>query len=119
MKDIGDVRSSSTVGKKGSSYQQQRIVQNAMGLTTTTTHLREFASMAEDLQPGITMNSTIYRSKSTIGWGTRPASTIGWGKASVHDWLGGRVNKESNNRLEEMTNSLSPDEDIMCRAPER
>jgi hypothetical protein len=39
------------------------------------------------------------------------------GKASVHDWLGGRVNEESNDRLEEMADSLVPDEDIMCRAP--
>jgi hypothetical protein len=41
------------------------------------------------------------------------------GKASVHDWLGGRVNEESNNQLEEMADSLVPDEYIMCRAPER
>jgi hypothetical protein len=41
------------------------------------------------------------------------------GKASVHDQLGGRVNEESNNRLEEMAGSLVPDEDIMCKAPER
>jgi hypothetical protein len=41
------------------------------------------------------------------------------GKASVHDWLGGRVNEGSNNQLEEMAYSLVPDEDIMCRAPER
>jgi hypothetical protein len=36
------------------------------------------------------------------------------GKASVHDWLGGRVNEESNNQLEEMADSLVPDEYIMC-----
>jgi hypothetical protein len=39
------------------------------------------------------------------------------GKASVHDRLGGRVNEESNDRLEEMADSLVPDEDIMCRDP--
>jgi hypothetical protein len=39
------------------------------------------------------------------------------GKAIVHGRLGGRVNEKSNNRLEEMANSLVPDEDIMCRAP--
>jgi hypothetical protein len=41
------------------------------------------------------------------------------GKASVHYRLGGQVNEESNDRLEEMADSLVPDEDIMCRAPER
>jgi hypothetical protein len=41
------------------------------------------------------------------------------GKASVHDRLGGRVNEESNDQIEEMANSLVPDEDIMCPAPER
>jgi hypothetical protein len=40
------------------------------------------------------------------------------GKASIHDRLGGQVNEESNDRLEGMANSLVPDEDIMCRAPE-
>jgi hypothetical protein len=52
-----------------------RIVQSSMGLTTTAAHLREFASMTEDLQLEITMNSTINGSQSIIGWG----------KASVHD----------------------------------
>jgi hypothetical protein len=33
--------------------------------------------------------------------------------------LGGQVNEESNDRLEEMADSLVPDEDIMCQAPER
>jgi hypothetical protein len=41
------------------------------------------------------------------------------GKANVHDRLGGRVNEESNDRLERMADSLVPDEDIMCRASER
>jgi hypothetical protein len=40
-------------------------------------------------------------------------------KASVHDRLGGRVNGKSSNQLEELADSLVPDEDIMCRAPER
>jgi hypothetical protein len=40
-------------------------------------------------------------------------------KASVRDRLGGRVNEESDNRLEEMVDSLVPYEDIMCRAPKR
>jgi hypothetical protein len=42
----------------------------------------------------------------------------GWGQASVHDRLGGRVNEKLNNRLEELADSLVPNEDIMCRAPE-
>jgi hypothetical protein len=51
--------------------------------------------------------------------GARPASTIGWGgKASVHDRLGSQVNEESNDRLEEMVDSLVLDEDIMCLTPE-
>jgi hypothetical protein len=37
----------------------------------------------------------------------------------VHDRLGDRVNEESNDRLEEMADSLVPDEDIMCQALER
>jgi hypothetical protein len=40
------------------------------------------------------------------------------GKANAHDRLGSRVNEKSNNRLEEMADSLVPDEDIVCRAPE-
>jgi hypothetical protein len=36
------------------------------------------------------------------------------GKASVHDRLGGQVNEKSDNRLEEMADSLVPDKDIMC-----
>jgi hypothetical protein len=39
------------------------------------------------------------------------------GKASVHDRLKGRVNEESNNWLEEVADSLVPNEDIMCCAP--
>jgi hypothetical protein len=79
MKDIGDVCSSSTAGKKGSSYQRQKTVQNATGLTIITTHLKGFALMIEDLQPRITVDSTINGSRFTIGWGAKPASTIGWG----------------------------------------
>jgi hypothetical protein len=56
---IGDVRSSNTTRKKGSSYQRQRIVQSAMGITITTVHLREFASMTEDLQLEITVTTVI------------------------------------------------------------
>jgi hypothetical protein len=41
------------------------------------------------------------------------------GKASVHDWLGGQDNGKSSNWLEELADSLVPDEDIMCRALER
>jgi hypothetical protein len=41
------------------------------------------------------------------------------GKASVYDRLGGQVNEESNDRLEEMANSLVPDEDIMYQALKR
>jgi hypothetical protein len=40
------------------------------------------------------------------------------GKANIHHRLGSRVNEESNDRLEEMVDSLVPDEDIMCQAPE-
>jgi hypothetical protein len=68
-RDIGDVHSSSTAEKKGSSYQQWRIIQSALGHTTTTTHLREFASMTHDLQLEITMNLAINGSPFMIGWG--------------------------------------------------
>jgi hypothetical protein len=88
-KDIRDVCSSSTAGKKRSNYQQQKIVHSAMGLIVIATHPKEFALMSEDLQPEITVNSTINGSESTIGWGAKQASTIGWGgKAGIHDWLG-------------------------------
>jgi hypothetical protein len=76
MKDIGDVCSSSTVGKKGSSCQQQKTVQIATRLTIITTRRKGFALMTEDLQPEITMDSTINGSHFTIGWGAKPASTI-------------------------------------------
>jgi hypothetical protein len=49
-----------------------------MGLTTTT-HLREFSSMTEELQLEITVNSAINVSQSMTGWGARIASMIGWG----------------------------------------
>jgi hypothetical protein len=49
MKDIGNVRSSSTVGKKESNYRGQRIVQSATEPTTIAAHPREFASMIENL----------------------------------------------------------------------
>jgi hypothetical protein len=62
MKDIGDVRSSSTAGKKGSSYQWQKTVQNATGLTIIATHPKGVALMIEDLQPRITVDLTINRS---------------------------------------------------------
>jgi hypothetical protein len=67
MRDIGDVRSKSIAGKKGPSYQQQILIHNAMGLTTTATHLREFALMIEDMQLVITVSSAIHRSQSIIG----------------------------------------------------
>jgi hypothetical protein len=38
MKDIGDVRSSSTVGNKGSSCQQQKTFQSATGITVMATN---------------------------------------------------------------------------------
>jgi hypothetical protein len=43
------------------------------------------------------------------------------GKANIYDWLGGRVNEKSSsrNRLEELVDSMVPNEDIMCRAPEQ
>jgi hypothetical protein len=68
-KDIRDVSFSSTAGKKGSSYRWQKIVQNAIGLTIIATHPKGFALMTEDLQPEITVNSTIYGSQFMIGWG--------------------------------------------------
>jgi hypothetical protein len=76
--------------------------------------------MIEDLQPRITVDLTINGSRFRIGWGGKASihDRLG-GKASVHDRLGGRVNEESNDRLEEMADSLVPDEDIMCRDPER
>jgi hypothetical protein len=80
MRDIRDVHSSSIARKKGLSCQQQRIVQSAKGLTTTIAHLRGFASMIEDIQLGITVNSVINGSQFTIRWGAKPASTIDWGQ---------------------------------------
>jgi hypothetical protein len=76
--------------------------------------------MTEDLQPRITVDSIINGSPSTIGWGGKANVYDRLGvKANVHDQLGGRVIEESNDRLEEMADSLIPDEDIMCRDPER
>jgi hypothetical protein len=49
IKDIEDVCSSSTAGKKGSNCQWQKIVQNAMEPTTIATHPKGFALMIEDL----------------------------------------------------------------------
>jgi hypothetical protein len=55
-----------------------------MGLTTTTTHLKEFALTTEDLQLEITVSSAIDGSQSTIGWGQsqRPRSAGGKGQRS-------------------------------------
>jgi hypothetical protein len=64
--------------EKGIKLPTTRNVQNAMGLTTTT-HLREFSSMTEELQLEITVNSAINVSQSMTGWGARIASMIGWG----------------------------------------
>jgi hypothetical protein len=61
---------------------------------------------------------TINGSQFTIGWGAKPVFTIGWGQGHRSWSAGRRVNEESNDRLEEMADSLVPDEDIMCRAPE-
>jgi hypothetical protein len=58
MKDIGDVRSSSIVGRKESNYRQWKIVQSATRLITIAAHPRGFASMTEGLRLWITMNST-------------------------------------------------------------
>jgi hypothetical protein len=68
MRDIRDIRSSSIARKKGSSYRQQKIVQNATGLTTIAAHPKEFTLMTGDLQPEITVNSTINGSQSMMGW---------------------------------------------------
>jgi hypothetical protein len=51
--------------------------------TTIATHPKGFALMIEDLQLGITMNSAINWSQSTIGCEAKPASTIGWGVRPV------------------------------------
>jgi hypothetical protein len=67
MKDIGDVRSSKTTGKKGPNCQRQKIVQNAMEPATIVTHPKGLALMIEDLQLGITVSSAINVSQSTIG----------------------------------------------------
>jgi hypothetical protein len=56
MKDIGDVHSSSTVEKKGSSCRWQKTFQNATGLRIMATHPKGFALMIEDLQLRITMD---------------------------------------------------------------
>jgi hypothetical protein len=71
--------------------------------------------MTEDLQPSIIVDLTVNGSRFTIDWGGGQDSVHDWlGVTSVHDRLGGRVNEESNDRLEEMADSLVPDEDIMC-----
>jgi hypothetical protein len=42
---------------------------------------KKLTLMTEDLQPKITMDLTINKSRFKIGWGgARPASTISWGK---------------------------------------
>jgi hypothetical protein len=79
------------------------------------THPKWFALMTEDLQPRIIVDSTIIGSQFMIGWGAKPASMISWGPRPVFCRLGGRVNKESI----KIVDSLVPNEDIMCRAPER
>jgi hypothetical protein len=66
MKGIGDVLSSSTAGKKGSSCRQQKTVQSATWLTIMATHPKGFALMTDDLQPRITMDLTINGSQFTI-----------------------------------------------------
>jgi hypothetical protein len=55
MRDIEDVHSKSTAGKKESSCRRQKIVQNATRLTIIATHLKGFALMTEDLQQEITV----------------------------------------------------------------
>jgi hypothetical protein len=69
MKDIVDVCSSSTVGKKGSSYQRQKIVQSARRLITIIAHPKGFASTTEGLELVITANSAINESQFINGWG--------------------------------------------------
>jgi hypothetical protein len=54
-----------------------------MKLTIIATHPKGFDLVTEDLQPRITVDSTINGSQFTIGWGAKPASTIGWGARSV------------------------------------
>jgi hypothetical protein len=69
MRDTGDVNSSSTARKMGSSYRRQEIVQSATWLTIIATHPKGFALMIEDLQPRITVDLTINGSQFRIGWG--------------------------------------------------
>jgi hypothetical protein len=91
-----------------------------MGLITIAAHLRGFASATEGLQLGITVNSIINGSQFINGWGGKANIYDRLrGMASVHDRLGGRVDESSNNELEEMADSLVPNEDIMCQACER
>jgi hypothetical protein len=81
MKGIGDVRSSSTIGKRGSSRRRQKTIQSATGFTIMATHSKGFALMTEDLQPRITVDSIINlkRVSDHDCWGEKPASTINWG----------------------------------------
>jgi hypothetical protein len=83
MKDIGDVRSSSTARKKGSSCRQQKTIQSAMGLTIMATHPKGFALMTEYPQPRITMDSIIKRSRFTISWGQGQCS---WSARRPSQW---------------------------------
>jgi hypothetical protein len=61
MKDVGDVCSSSTVGRKESHCQWRKIVQNATEPTTMETHPRGFASKEKHMTV-VTVNSIINRS---------------------------------------------------------
>jgi hypothetical protein len=97
MKDIGDVRFSSSAGKKGSSGRQQKTVQSATRLTIIATRPKELALMTEYLQPRITVDLTINESRFTIDWGAKPASTIGWGArpASMIGWEAGSIKSQT------------------------
>jgi hypothetical protein len=89
MKDIGDVHSSSTAGKKGSSYRRHKTVQSVTGLTIMATHPKGFALMTEDLRPRTTVDSTINGLDSRLAGGQSQRPRSAGGKASVHDRLGG------------------------------
>jgi hypothetical protein len=54
-----------------------------MRLIIIATHPKGFALVTEDLQPRITVDSTINGSRFTISWGAKLASMISWGSRTA------------------------------------
>jgi hypothetical protein len=99
------------LGRRNETANNRKLSRMQQSLTIMATHQRGFASMTGCLRLGITINQQVPVHQRLGG----KSSVHDWlgGKASVHDRLGGRVKEEPNNRLEEMADSLVPDEDIV------